>query len=43
MQHVQGTFSLSWAEVQKLDLYTFERLLDDKAKLMERLAKAGRR
>lgn len=44
MQQVPGTYSMSWSEIQKLDLHTFEKLLDDKSKLIEQIAKArGRR
>jgi len=42
MQQIPGTFSMSWSEIQRLDLHTFERLLSDKVKMIKQITKGNR-
>ena len=41
MQAVPGTYAMSWTEIQQLDIKTFDRLLSDKAKMIEAQQKRG--
>jgi hypothetical protein len=43
MQQFDGTFALSWSEIQNLDPQTHDRLLKSKIAALDRIRKAGKR
>jgi len=39
MQQVPGTYAMTWTEIQRLDLRTFDDLLSDKVRMIEEISK----
>lgn len=39
MQQVPGTYSLTWTEINSLSLRTFNQLLADKVRMIEKASK----